>query len=236
VTKVGAFLRKSNLDEMPQFFNVLLGQMSVVGPRPHPLRLNDQFRDIIDKYMVRHFVRPGITGWAQVNGFRGRDPHPRTDGKARGTGHLVLGELVVPAGPEDRGENRDQHGGRQGANGPTVQRSDHRVQDLLFLFQASTGASAIFAVLFKAAMANHKSSLKRVRQTETRNERNRYQHKTTRNAVRDLRATVADKKEAEKLAPAEESMLDKLAKKNVIHKNKAANLKSSVKRHVNTLK
>jgi Undecaprenyl-phosphate glucose phosphotransferase len=76
VTRVGAFLRKSNLDEMPQFFNVLMGQMSVVGPRPHPLRLNDQYRDIIDKYMVRHFVRPGITGWAQVSGFRGETRTP----------------------------------------------------------------------------------------------------------------------------------------------------------------
>lgn len=76
VTRVGRFLRKSNLDEMPQFFNVLLGHMSVVGPRPHPLRLNDQYRDIIDKYMVRHFVRPGITGWAQVNGFRGETRTP----------------------------------------------------------------------------------------------------------------------------------------------------------------
>ncbi|MBX2977852.1 MAG: exopolysaccharide biosynthesis polyprenyl glycosylphosphotransferase [Flavobacteriales bacterium] len=76
VTKVGAFLRKSNLDEMPQFLNVLFGHMSVVGPRPHPLRLNDQYRDIIDKYMVRHFVRPGITGWAQVNGFRGETRTP----------------------------------------------------------------------------------------------------------------------------------------------------------------
>lgn len=76
ITKLGAFLRKSNLDELPQFFNVLLGQMSVVGPRPHPLKLNDQFRDIIDKYMVRHFVRPGITGWAQVNGFRGETRTP----------------------------------------------------------------------------------------------------------------------------------------------------------------
>jgi Undecaprenyl-phosphate glucose phosphotransferase len=76
VTRVGAFLRKSNLDEMPQFFNVLMGQMSVVGPRPHPLRLNDQYRDIIDKYMVRHFVRPGITGWAQVNGLRGETRTP----------------------------------------------------------------------------------------------------------------------------------------------------------------
>ena len=84
-------------------------------------------------------------------------------------------------------------------------------------------------------MANHKSALKCVRQTKTRNERNRYQHKTTRNAVRALRAT-ADKKEAEKLLPEVTSMLDKLAKRNVIHKNKAANLKSSVKRHVNGLK
>ncbi|MBL7954710.1 MAG: 30S ribosomal protein S20 [Flavobacteriales bacterium] len=84
-------------------------------------------------------------------------------------------------------------------------------------------------------MANHKSALKRVRQTETRNERNRYQSKTTRNAVRKLR-TLSDKKEAEKLLPEVNSMLDKLAKKNLIHKNKASNLKSSVKRHVNTLK
>ncbi len=76
ITRIGNFLRRSNLDEMPQFFNVLLGQMSVVGPRPHPLKLNDQFRDIIDKYMVRHFVRPGITGWAQVNGFRGETRTP----------------------------------------------------------------------------------------------------------------------------------------------------------------
>ncbi|MBS1581982.1 MAG: 30S ribosomal protein S20 [Bacteroidetes bacterium] len=84
-------------------------------------------------------------------------------------------------------------------------------------------------------MANHKSSLKRVRQTETRNERNRYQHKTARNAVRDLRAT-SSKKDAEKLLPEVSSMLDKLAKRNIIHKNKASNLKSSLKRHVNTLK
>jgi lipopolysaccharide/colanic/teichoic acid biosynthesis glycosyltransferase len=73
---VGRFLRKSNLDEMPQFFNVLFGHMSIVGPRPHPLRLNEQYRDIIDKYMVRHFVRPGITGWAQVNGLRGETQTP----------------------------------------------------------------------------------------------------------------------------------------------------------------
>lgn len=76
VTRVGAFLRKSNLDEMPQFLNVLFGHMSVVGPRPHPLRLNDQYRDVIGKYMVRHFVRPGITGWAQVSGYRGETRTP----------------------------------------------------------------------------------------------------------------------------------------------------------------
>ncbi|MBX2977851.1 MAG: 30S ribosomal protein S20 [Flavobacteriales bacterium] len=84
-------------------------------------------------------------------------------------------------------------------------------------------------------MANHKSALKRIRQTETRNERNRYQHKTTRNAVRKLRA-LTDKKEAEKLLPEVSSMLDKLAKNNIIHKNKASNLKSSVVRHVSALK
>jgi small subunit ribosomal protein S20 len=84
-------------------------------------------------------------------------------------------------------------------------------------------------------MANHKSALKRIRQTETRNERNRYQHKTTRNAVRKIRA-ITDKKEAEKLVPEVTSMLDKLARNNVIHRNKAANLKSSIKRHINTLK
>lgn len=76
ITKIGAFMRKTNLDEMPQFLNVFMGQMSVVGPRPHPLKLNDQYRDIIDKYMVRHFCLPGITGWAQVNGFRGETKTP----------------------------------------------------------------------------------------------------------------------------------------------------------------
>ncbi|HEX6913812.1 MAG TPA: exopolysaccharide biosynthesis polyprenyl glycosylphosphotransferase, partial [Chitinophagaceae bacterium] len=71
VTRVGRFLRKTSLDELPQFFNVLFGEMSVVGPRPHPLKMNDDYKKIIDKYMIRHFLKPGITGWAQVNGFRG---------------------------------------------------------------------------------------------------------------------------------------------------------------------
>jgi putative colanic acid biosynthesis UDP-glucose lipid carrier transferase len=71
ITKVGAFLRRTSLDEMPQFFNVFLGNMSVVGPRPHMLKHTDEYKKIISKFMVRHFLKPGITGWAQVNGYRG---------------------------------------------------------------------------------------------------------------------------------------------------------------------
>lgn len=71
VTKLGAILRKTSLDELPQFFNVLQGRMSVVGPRPHAVAHNEEYRKIVDRYMWRCKVKPGITGWAQVNGWRG---------------------------------------------------------------------------------------------------------------------------------------------------------------------
>ncbi|MEO6919681.1 MAG: undecaprenyl-phosphate glucose phosphotransferase [Collimonas sp.] len=71
VTRFGSFLRRTSLDELPQFFNVLQGRMSIVGPRPHAVAHNELYRKLISGYMLRHKVKPGITGWAQVNGFRG---------------------------------------------------------------------------------------------------------------------------------------------------------------------
>src|SRR5574343_400347 len=71
VTRLGAILRKTSLDELPQFINVLQGRMSIVGPRPHAVAHNEMYRKLIKGYMVRHKVKPGITGWAQVNGYRG---------------------------------------------------------------------------------------------------------------------------------------------------------------------
>jgi exopolysaccharide biosynthesis polyprenyl glycosylphosphotransferase len=70
-TKIGTFIRKTSLDELPQFFNVLFGHMSVVGPRPERPFFVEQFKEEIPKYMVKHHIRPGITGWAQSNGLRG---------------------------------------------------------------------------------------------------------------------------------------------------------------------
>ncbi|MFJ5381914.1 undecaprenyl-phosphate glucose phosphotransferase [Cupriavidus sp. CER94] len=72
VTRIGAFLRRTSLDELPQFFNVLRGEMSVVGPRPHAMEHNEIYKELIDRYMLRHRVKPGITGWAQINGLRGQ--------------------------------------------------------------------------------------------------------------------------------------------------------------------
>jgi Undecaprenyl-phosphate glucose phosphotransferase len=71
ITTVGAYLRKTNLDEFPQFFNVFMGDMSIVGPRPHMLKHTKQYSNIVDKFMVRQLLKPGITGWAQANDYRG---------------------------------------------------------------------------------------------------------------------------------------------------------------------
>ena len=70
-TKVGRFIRKTSIDELPQLFNVLVGEMSLVGPRPERPQFVEKFKEEIPRYMIKHQVRPGMTGWAQVNGYRG---------------------------------------------------------------------------------------------------------------------------------------------------------------------
>ena len=71
VTKVGRFIRKTSIDELPQLFNILKGDMSIVGPRPERPQFVEKFKEEIPRYMIKHQVRPGLTGWAQVNGYRG---------------------------------------------------------------------------------------------------------------------------------------------------------------------
>jgi putative colanic acid biosynthesis UDP-glucose lipid carrier transferase len=76
VTRIGKFIRRTSLDEFPQFINVFKGEMSLVGPRPHMLKHTTDYSKLVDDYMVRQFLKPGITGWAQVNGFRGEITNP----------------------------------------------------------------------------------------------------------------------------------------------------------------
>lgn len=78
ITRIGKFLRKSNLDELPQFINVLIGDMSIVGPRPHMLKDSENFAEIFPGYYNRYLIKPGITGLAQINGFRGPTPNVRS--------------------------------------------------------------------------------------------------------------------------------------------------------------
>jgi putative colanic acid biosynthesis UDP-glucose lipid carrier transferase len=80
-TRIGRFLRRTNLDELPQFINVFKGEMSVVGPRPHALWTDDEYAPVVDGYMLRYTIKPGITGWAQINGCRGETR--RTEDMAR---------------------------------------------------------------------------------------------------------------------------------------------------------
>lgn len=91
VTNVGRFLRRTSLDELPQFFNVLFGSMSIVGPRPHAVAHNEQYRTLIEGYMLRHKVKPGITGLAQIKGWRGKLIHLK---KCKNEWSMILNTFV----------------------------------------------------------------------------------------------------------------------------------------------
>jgi putative colanic acid biosynthesis UDP-glucose lipid carrier transferase len=78
VTPLGSVLRRTSIDELPQLWNVVRGEMSLVGPRPHPVALDNRYDELIANYADRHHVKPGITGWAQVNGYRGETPNVAT--------------------------------------------------------------------------------------------------------------------------------------------------------------
>ena len=89
VTGIGKWLRKTSIDELPQLLNVLVGNMSIVGPRPHAVAHDDQLQKLVQDYAFRHHVKPGITGWAQVHGFRGQITTSCCNEKAAGTRRLV---------------------------------------------------------------------------------------------------------------------------------------------------
>jgi putative colanic acid biosynthesis UDP-glucose lipid carrier transferase len=76
ITTIGKFIRKTSLDEFPQFINVFRGEMSLIGPRPHMVKHTSDYSKVVDDYMVRQFIKPGITGWAQINGYRGEITNP----------------------------------------------------------------------------------------------------------------------------------------------------------------
>jgi putative colanic acid biosynthesis UDP-glucose lipid carrier transferase len=101
ITPFGAFMRRTSLDELPQFVNVLQGRMSIVGPRPHAVAHNEQYRQLIKAYMVRHKVKPGITGWAQVNGLRGETDTVDKMQPARRIRPGIPAQLVAGARPAD---------------------------------------------------------------------------------------------------------------------------------------
>jgi putative colanic acid biosynthesis UDP-glucose lipid carrier transferase len=71
VTRVGAFIRRTSIDELPQLLNILKGDMSIIGPRPHAISHNESYRGLVKGYMIRHKIKPGLSGWAQIHGFRG---------------------------------------------------------------------------------------------------------------------------------------------------------------------